>query len=104
MTKERIGYAEDERNGGYEWGFAAVYHEDGKFYIIEDSGCSCSGPASSYKMSEASVGPTDDLGDLFTVLKESLASHPKHVLEAYVDAVRTISDQTVEFTKKGLGL
>lgn len=108
MTEERgrqIGYAEDENYSGcYEWGFAAVYFHQRRFYIITDSGCSYNGPASFYPERDAVVGPAATLGGLLDELVVDKDKHPKHVKEAFLDAVKTINDETLASTRKVLDL
>ncbi len=102
MTPKQIGYAEDETLGGYEWQLAAVYDHDGRFYIITDGGCSCSGPASRYSEKDAVVGPAATLGGLFDELNVDQKKHPDYVKEAFLNALETINKETMAAARSAL--
>jgi hypothetical protein len=104
MAKRQIGYSEDDEWGGYEWSLAAVYEDDGRFYIINDSGCSCDGPSSNYTDKDAVVGPAATLGGLLDELHVDQAKHSKLTKEAFLDAVKTINNETLESARKAIGL
>ncbi len=104
-NERRIGYAEDENyGGGYEWSHAYVFADNGRFYIVTDSGCSCNGPASHYSDKDAVVGPAATLGGLFDELHVDQDKHPEHVKRAFIDALETLNKETIDATKSALGL
>ncbi len=99
-----LGEAEDDEQSGYEWACArVVQQEDGHFAIYTDSGCSCNGPWECGP-GDLTAGPAATLGGLFDELNVDKADHPKFVLEAFVDAMKRMNDETLAAVKQTLGL
>lgn len=96
----RIGYAEDDSCGGYEWGYAGVYEYKGQFYICKESG-SCNGPSSYMWPSDACVGPEGSLGGL---IDETATESDVTLKRALYDAVVNQIDTGLDDLKKILGL
>jgi hypothetical protein len=99
-----IGYADDEEAVSYTWACARVLVEDGHFTIVTESGCSCNGPGDQGCGDGVSVGPAATLGGLFDELNVDKDKHGDYVKRAFIDALKTINDETIAAAKSALGL
>ena len=100
--RKEIGHAEDDTCGSYEWSYASVCEEDGRFIVVTGSGCSCNCPDIDYD--DVVLGPAATLGGIFDELFVDKDKHSKAVKEAFVDALVRMNADTLERTKKALDL
>lgn len=68
------GYKEEFEYGygGYDWHIYKVFSKDGRFFVLQDGGCSCSSYGDSWSDAQSAIGDMNEVTKLPTL--EELAS------------------------------
>ncbi len=104
--KRSLAYVDDADSCGYDWGYAEVFEQDGKYFVIYDSGCSCSSPNDYEPRIEHALETAGSMGELFEKLHGSTIghkSHPDSVYEAFIVALKKTNEETVAACEAALG-
>lgn len=92
----------------HDWSVARVIiNTFGQFELLNDSGCSCDSPGDNPMGGTTEVGPAATLGGLFDELqvgRKDGKPFPGFFKEAFLDALKTINDETIADARKALGL
>jgi hypothetical protein len=98
MNGKEIGYGDDMGTH-----FAFVVQLDGGHYVIcEDDTYSDESP--SFEYGTITVGPAATMGGLFDELYVDREKHSREAKLAFVDAIERSNKETLDATRKALGL